>query len=57
MLLVLSDTLVHPLLAMLTHISLYIRKPASPDREPARPAPDAGDPRDVDEDVNDHDLP
>ena len=32
-----SDTLFHPLLAMLTHISLYIRNPDSPDSGPAVP--------------------
>ena len=42
---------------MLSQISLYIKNPASPDKAPAEPAPEADDPGDVLEEESVHDLP
>ena len=52
-----SDTFVHPLLAMFTQISLYMRNPPSPENGPAVPPPEALDPREVEDPDKVQDLP
>ena len=52
-----SDTFFHPLLAIFTQISLYVRNPASLEIGPAVPAPEALDPMEVDDPDKVQDLP
>ena len=52
-----SDTFVHPLLAIFTQISLYMRNPPCPENGPAVPPPEALDPKEVDDPDKVQDLP